>query len=88
MQSPVFILDDPFSSLDADTAHKVMRSIRNVLKSHTVLLITHKVSLIKNADHILVMDKGKILDSGSHRYLMETSKVYQNLYALEKMKDA
>ena len=75
----VLLLDDITTSLDPDTALLVPRLINNLKKDHTIIMITKKPDLMKCADRIVVLDKGKIVDVGTHRKLIETNEIYQML---------
>ena len=81
IQNPEFlILDEATSSLDADSTEYVNLAIQNIMKDRTCLIITHNLNTIKNCDKILVLDKGKIVDSGTHDKLLKNSEIYSNLF--------
>ncbi|GGF90612.1 ABC transporter ATP-binding protein [Paenibacillus aceti] len=77
----ILILDEPTSALDRITENEVMGELRNVMKDKTILISTHRLSTIAYADTIFVMDKGKIVDQGSHTELLERSPLYTSLVA-------
>jgi len=83
--APILIWDEPFSSLDMETAKNVMNALRKTMANKTVILITHKISLIQNVDQIVVMDRGKVIQIGKHSELMGNCAIYQALFAKEKM---
>ncbi|MBR5621466.1 ABC transporter ATP-binding protein [Candidatus Saccharibacteria bacterium] len=78
----ILLLDDVTTSLDPDTAKLVPRLINRLKKKHTVILITKKPELMKGADRIIVLDRGKIVDSGTHEKLMERCSIYRSLQTL------
>ena len=81
IQNPEFlILDEATSSLDADSTEYVNLAIQNIMKDRTCLIITHNLNTIKNCDKILILDKGRIVDSGTHNKLLKNSEIYSNLF--------
>ena len=79
--SPIILLDEATSSLDADTEEKVQNAVMNLTKNKTTLVIAHRLSTIIRADKIIVMNQGKLVDSGTHNDLLENSTIYKNLYS-------
>ena len=67
---PIMILDEATSALDSESEHLVQMALNNVMKNKTSLVIAHRLSTIQKADNILVLDKGKIIESGKHKDLM------------------
>ncbi|RPG53918.1 MAG: ABC transporter ATP-binding protein [Flavobacteriales bacterium TMED84] len=81
IQNPEFlILDEATSSLDADSTEYVNMAIQNIMKDRTCLIITHNLNTIKNCDKILILEKGRIVDSGTHNKLLKNSEIYSNLF--------
>ena len=78
--SPIILLDEATSSLDTDSEEKVQNAVFNLTKNRTTIVIAHRLSTIKKADHIIVMEKGNIVERGTHDELLKNSKVYENLY--------
>ena len=73
------MLDEPTSSLDAKTEHAVQVTIDALRGDRTILVVSHRLSTIRDADRIFVMDGGRIVDSGTHESLMENSSIYSEL---------
>ena len=79
-QSPIILLDEATSSLDAETEHKIQEAITYLTKGRTTIVIAHRLSTILNSDKICVVDQGKVVDEGNHENLLKTSKIYKNFY--------
>jgi ATP-binding cassette subfamily B protein len=78
--APVLILDEPTSSLDADTEYEIFSRFREIVKGRTAILISHRFTNVTLADRILVLDRGKIVESGSHAELIEKDGIYCSMY--------
>lgn len=77
----ILILDDCFSSVDVDTEYKIQKSLKKVIKNTTTFLITQRLSTVRHADRILVLERGKIVQLGSHEQLINEKKgIYKKLY--------
>lgn len=79
----IYVFDDCFSALDSKTEFAVRENIKDYLKDKTVFMIAQKISTIRDADNIIVLDKGHIIDQGSHEYLLENCGLYQEIYATQ-----
>ena len=77
---PVMILDEATSSIDTRTESIVQRGMDNLMKGRTVFVIAHRLSTVKNSDVIMVLDKGEIIERGSHEMLIEQKGMYYQLY--------
>ena len=77
---PVMILDEATSSIDTRTEAIVQRGMDNLMKGRTVFVIAHRLSTIQNADVIMVMENGRIIERGNHEHLMEEKGKYYQLY--------
>ena len=80
---PVMIFDDSLSAVDAETDARIRAALRRDTKGATVILIAHRITTIMHADKILVMEKGKILESGTHEELLQQKGLYRKIYDLQ-----
>lgn len=79
-EAPVLILDEPSSSLDADTEYEIFRRFRDIVRGRTAILITHRLSNVTLADRIVVLENGSVAESGSHDELMKKQGRYYEMY--------
>jgi ATP-binding cassette subfamily B multidrug efflux pump len=81
VNSSILLLDDCFSSVDSATEEKILLSLRDFLKGKTTIIVSHKISTIKFADRIVVLEKGRITQAGTHeKLLQEPGGYYASLY--------
>lgn len=83
--SEVILLDEATSALDNSSQDYIKKTIDNLIKDHTVVIVAHRLSTIMDADIIYLVDKGKVVDSGTHNELLKTNKTYKNLYETESL---
>ena len=81
--SPILLLDEATSSLDSETENEINKTLEKLTKNKTTIIIAHKLSNIVNCDQIILFNKGKIVDAGSHKKLIKSSELYKKLYKLE-----
>jgi subfamily B ATP-binding cassette protein MsbA len=81
--APLLILDEATSSLDSDSEAEVQRALENLMRGRTTLVIAHRFSTIRNADRILVMSGGRIVEQGKHEELWELNGEYRRLYEIQ-----
>lgn len=78
--APILVLDEATASLDVHAERQIQMALDDLMKERTVLVIAHRLSTVENADCILVLDDGKIVETGSHQVLLEKEGVYADLY--------
>lgn len=76
----ILILDDAFSSVDTNTEEQVLKNLKGVIRQRTTIMISHRVSTVKDADKIIVMAEGRIAEEGTHESLIEAEGIYADLY--------
>ena len=82
-KTPIMVFDDSLSAVDAETDAQIRQELNRNLKDSTVILISHRVTTLRQADCILVLDKGKIAEMGSHEELMEKQGIYRKIYNMQ-----
>ena len=83
---PILILDEATSSLDTESERLVQDAIINLMQDRTSLVIAHRLSTIRNADEIIVLQKGEIIEKGTHDYLIEQNGFYKKLVEMQEIK--
>ena len=83
--SKIIIFDEATSALDNNSQEYIKKTIDNLIKDHTIIIVAHRLSTIIDADIIYVVEKGKLLASGTHKELLKTNKIYKNLYETESL---
>lgn len=76
----ILLFDDSLSAVDTETEEKILNHLLNIAKDKTTIIVSHRVSSVKNADQIIVLDEGLIVQSGTHNSLINVEGYYQNLY--------
>lgn len=76
----ILILDDSFSAVDTNTEEEILKSLRSFMKDRTSLIISHRISTVKDADKIIVLSEGKIAEEGTHNQLISLNGIYADLY--------
>ncbi|MGM0365691.1 MAG: ABC transporter ATP-binding protein [Actinomycetota bacterium] len=87
MKPSLLILDDSFSNIDTDTEEKILANLRNETGNITTVIVSHRISTIKDSDLILVVDEGEITESGSHSKLLKSCGIYRKLYYRQKLSE-
>lgn len=87
LEPDILILDDALSSVDTETEEKIVKGLMPVMKRRTTLVITHRISSIKDIERIIVLSDGRIIEDGSHEQLMQKAGLYRSLYERQMLKD-
>ena len=85
--APVLILDEATSSLDTQSERRIQDALNELMKNRTTLVIAHRLSTVEGADRIIVLDRGRIVESGTHRELLERNGQYAALYHMQFTED-
>lgn len=85
---PILIFDEATSALDSKTEKAIQAQLEQVAIGHTTLVIAHRLSTVMNADEILVLDQGRIIERGSHRMLLDMGGLYAQMWALQQQDEA
>ena len=81
----ILILDDSLSAVDTHTEERILHALRSIRKGRTALIVSHRVSSVKDADHIVVLEEGRIVERGSHETLVARGGYYAELYRKQTM---
>ncbi len=82
-EAPILVLDEATSAVDNETEAAIQRSLANVANDHTLVVIAHRLSTIRHADRIYVLDKGKVVESGTHDHLIARTGIYRSLWEVQ-----
>ncbi|WP_353894130.1 ABC transporter ATP-binding protein [Proteinivorax hydrogeniformans] len=83
----ILILDDSLSAVDTQTEEEILRQLKDIMKSRTSIIISHRVSTVKDADEIIVMDDGEIVERGNHEELVDKDGLYANLHYKQQLEE-
>lgn len=79
-EAPILLLDDSLSAVDTETEERILNNLKNITANRTTIIVTHRVSSAKNADRIIILEEGKIVEKGTHDELINAGGYYQDLY--------
>ena len=85
---PVMVFDDSLSAVDAETDVKIRQALKESIADATVILIAHRITTLMQADHIIVLDDGKIAEQGDHESLLRENGIYRRIYDLQIAQEA
>ena len=85
--SPILILDDPVSQVDVETGSAIIRNIRSMAEEKTIIIVSHRLSALSFADKIIVIDRGRITESGNHASLVELGKYYAKTFGMQAIEE-
>ena len=80
---PIMIFDDSLSAVDAETDAKIRTGLKDNISESTVILISHRITTLMAADHIIVLDKGRVVEEGTHEQLLEKQGIYHRIYEMQ-----
>lgn len=83
----ILILDDAFANVDTQTEDTILNRLAEIMKGRTTILISHRISTVKAADHIIVLNDGSIVESGTHEQLLEKDGIYAGIYETQLLQD-
>ena len=83
--APILLLDDALSAVDTDTERQILDNLHRLRKGRTTIIVAHRISTIQDADHILVLDEGKVEEYGTHEKLLNNGKLYASLYRKQQL---
>jgi ATP-binding cassette subfamily B protein len=86
-QPKILILDDALASVDTDTEERILRRLRDVMRQRTTILIAHRISTVKNADQIVVMREGRLIERGTHDELLALGGYYADLHRKQLLEE-
>ena len=84
-KSPIMVFDDSLSAVDAETDAKIRKGLMEKGKDSTVIIISHRITTLMAADNILVLDKGRLVESGTHDELIKNSGIYRKIYDIQSV---
>ncbi|MCC6936899.1 MAG: ABC transporter ATP-binding protein [Flavobacteriales bacterium] len=84
----ILVFDDALSAVDTATEEAILRGIREVMKGRTTIIISHRISAVRNADHILVLDHGRVVEEGTHAELIDRGSVYASMHEEQLLEEA
>ncbi|HET9136809.1 MAG TPA: ATP-binding cassette domain-containing protein, partial [Candidatus Kapabacteria bacterium] len=84
----ILILDDAMSAVDTATEERILQNLRQIMKGRTSIIISHRISTVKDADEIIVLDDGKISERGTHAELLALGGAYHDLYRKQLLEEA
>ena len=83
----VMIFDDCLSAVDTETEEEILNNLKRLMNKKTSMIISHRISTVKNADNILVLDKGEIVEQGNHQQLIEKQGIYFDLHTMQLLEE-
>lgn len=85
--APLFLLDDPISQVDSGTGSRILTAIQTLAVSRTLIIVSHRLSALSFADHIITLNAGRIIESGNHQGLLKKGGYYGRAYSLQEVVD-
>jgi ATP-binding cassette subfamily B protein len=85
MDTPILVLDDSLSAVDSDTEAEIISKLKTRMSGQTVLFITHRLAAAESADNIIVLDEGKLIESGNHDSLLADGGLYAEMFKRQRL---
>lgn len=86
-RTPIMVFDDSLSAVDAETDSRIRKALKEKMKDATVILISHRITTLMDADRILVLNHGRVEEAGTHQELIRNGKIYQKIYEIQMNQD-
>ncbi len=83
----VLLLDDPISQVDLETGTRIIKALRDMIGTRTIIIVSHRMSAVRHADRIITMDGGRIVETGTHDELMAANRYYARTYRLQEIEE-
>ncbi|MGE9289615.1 MAG: ATP-binding cassette domain-containing protein, partial [Puniceicoccales bacterium] len=83
LEPAILLLDDPTAAIDPETEHEIMAAIDRAIAGRTTFIVAHRLSTLRRADQVIVLDRGRIIQRGHHRELMEQDGLYRSAVQLQ-----
>jgi ATP-binding cassette subfamily B protein/subfamily B ATP-binding cassette protein MsbA len=80
LDAPLLVMDEPTSALDAESEHQVLEALRRVMSGRTCVVIAHRLSTVRHAQRIVVLERGRVAEAGTHAELLRNGRLYRSLY--------
>ena len=87
-ETPIILLDDPIGQVDTETASRIIQTLRSLSGSRTLIIVSHRIPAVQFAERIIVLDQGRIIESGTHAQLIEKGGYYANTYQIQSLEAA
>jgi ATP-binding cassette, subfamily B, multidrug efflux pump len=87
LEPPIFIMDDALSSVDTYTEEEILKRLAHVMESRTTIIVSHRISTIQHADHIIVLDEGRIVEQGRHDDLQQQDGLYASIHQKQLLEE-
>ncbi|HUV50417.1 MAG TPA: ABC transporter ATP-binding protein [Anaerolineae bacterium] len=84
---PIMILDDPVSQVDMETGNLIIKTVKSMAGGKTIIIVSHRLSAVRFADLIISLDKGRIVESGTHEHLMKNNRYYAKTFRLQEIEE-